>query len=678
MGLRLYGRRLLQPLTNTPHTTTTMSIYIAQKLDSGNKSHSAFQFRGIGGYTQATPSETHIVGNADIREAAYSGYKDNIDIFVLANNLEKRIRLDNEGRKYTPRGIVPLPIGPLVFKVNASLKLTSDQEDRLLASLGQARKEKSGKSTTKFTVLEVTSATFAKIQSFADEDFGVGADEISMKGGFLAITLLQLIHEFLATNMYSAFREGIDETDWARYGEIAMAHERTMPGGAYDSTGLEVDVFTRVGAFKKARLTAIPEEGRTEEQVAELRELHPTTKNNRGVGSTLLRDMIWTATPKRGDPTTNYGPAASCPESSGLVFPYFKGMNAPDALTLKTSITTFFLRCLGEGLADSKKVMQKLRAGTGNLAGTDIGMAIVHILTGIRLTLETQTRLYLVIEDREYRGFILLGYHFSIFDTTRWVPAVSSAQVRSAMQQLNTHSTNLSAVCELLSGLSVTGAEDIEEVDASMILSSADLIREIRRRKIELTEEEEEHANLNLRAIYFGAPYKTATVETITWLLNSLTTDDMPDPQIPQYLYQIKGDYSDRVYRYLLCFGPDAPVPMTQSGGQYSIPQPGKADEIFAPAEGKPLEAIVFYLKAPHVARQDWAGVIKSRTVRMNLKERSGPYKAIFFKTLPSKKVLWDILREVAWKKREVEEKEVPVAKRAKIGSAGELFALFD
>lgn len=653
-----------------------MSLYIAQKINSNNQAHAVFTFRNIKGYTQAAPSAVHIVGLPHIREPAYSGYKDNIDIFILANNTGKSVRLDSEGGLYIPKGFLPISIGPLVFSVNQSLKLTADQEDRLLGQLGNATKEKSGK-VSKFTVPEIGWSTFEKISKFANMDFGTGRKELNMRGADLAFTLSSLIYEFLATNSYAAFR-GDDEYDGEiSYGEFVTPHSSFVKGTGFDEYGRRGYDISSVISRKKIRLMEVDEAMRSEEEKYELA-LWENTKKVRAVGTTSMRDSVWIAHPKRGEPASNFGPAASIPSMPGLIFPYFLGMNSPDPLTFKTSITSFFLRCLGEDLDKAKERMGELRTGATNLAGTDVGMVLAHILTGLRLCLETQSRLYVIIEADEYKGFGLMGWHFSVYDGSRWIDAETQGELKLQMHTLDTHSSNLSYICDELSAMSVIGKEDIEMVDPEKIMCGHDLIDKIRERKIECSGDEEEKMNLALRGMYFGEPYATPTFENIGLFMTAINTDTMPDRESATFLYQIKGDYSDVVYRNLLCFGPEAPVPIGQSGLEFAIPEPKKDDPIFNPKEGKPVDALVFYMKPPHVAKNDWYVLMKRRVVKMNVKERAGPHKAIFFRDPENRGKLWDLVRICAWsKKRLVEEKEMPVAKRAKVATVDDIFGLF-
>jgi hypothetical protein len=653
-----------------------MSVFIAKKLAAQSLGHSSFQIRNIKGYTKAMPSEVFIRGVPNQIEAAYAAYKTHIDVFIGANLGQKALLLTNTGCAVGIKGEPILPVGPFFFQ--SGVNLSADAEERLLTRIDGISKEKVGK-VTKFQIKVGSAETIEKILSFAHPTFSPGNGEMSVQAADLAMHLLFFIRGFLATNQYPAFStpKGAKlPEDFA--GTLWSLHEESggTAGDYIDCRADEVSAYQ--AKRRRLELEAKMEETRTKEEIEIL-----SKEEVRAVKITSHRDAVWKAPVKKGRAESNYGPVGQIPNLPGLVFPYFEGMNAPDPLTLKMSLTLFF-RLLGKDFAECKKRMADFRQYTTTLAGSTLGQEIVHIITGVQLALDTQTRLFVVVEGG-YKGFVLLGAEFAVFDGTRWVESVSAADLRVELSAMDTHSAALRYVCDWMSALAITGEEDVQEVDASSITSAQQLIKQIQRRTVsDEAAEDLENIDAKMKALYFGGGYTDVNVDSLCKFMRDFLNPEIPT--IPTegalFLTKYKMNFEDRFLMHLSRFGPEAPVPMTSNGSEFAVPSPSsKVDPIFDPEDGGvPLQALPFYMKPIITAANDWRGIQKKKVVMLNLKERAGPYKSHFFKDLATKRRLWAEVRKVAFAKREQEEAADAdrLKKKLKVSSQVDVLSLFD
>jgi hypothetical protein len=654
-----------------------MPIYIAKKIQESSFGHAQFQIRNIRGYTQAKPSEVHVTGVPNKYEAAYGAYRTHIDLFIGANLVQKALPLTTSGVNVSFGDSDIRPVGPFSFQ--SGVALSSDSEERLISRIPGISKEKIGK-VTKFTVKSGNFDAVMKILQFASPTFSPGAGVMSVQAAHLAHILLFCIRGFLATNQYPAFSSIRGTTLAEEFAGTIIAAHTECGGTATDSYGwTEEDSSRSLVKRRRTEVEAKMEEARTDEEKQLLE-----TESIRAVKISSLRDAVWRAPVKKGDPKRNYGPVGSVPQLPGIVFPYFHGMNAPDQLSLKMGLN-IFLRLLGKDGTAAKAKFTELRQYCSSLAGSSLGMEIAHMLAGVRIALETQGRLYLVVEG-EYKGFVLLGAEYSVFDGTKWMEEQPAKELRSDLNKMDTHSASLGAVCEFLSALKIEGSDDIEEITVESVASAQALIQEIRKRDLSGDQVGEmlDEINAKMRALYFGGGYTDINADSIHRFMEDLLDEDKPDIPIdgPLFLPSIKMDFGDRLLMHLARFGPEAPVPHSNSGIEYPVPPPSQKDDpIFEPKEGSPLSALPFYAKPIQVAANDWRAIQKKKVVMLNLKERAGPYRSFMFKSIAEKRRLWMGVRAVVHSKRAREQdmaaSQEKVAKKLKVNTEAGVLSLF-
>jgi len=106
-------------------------IYIATTPPNASAAHPAFKQRSISNLTAVQPSTITILGVPHAKELAYTGYKDNIDMFISATNRQQKLRTDAPGAILNfnrPTLSIPMPVIDYI----PMQQLSSDQIEKLL------------------------------------------------------------------------------------------------------------------------------------------------------------------------------------------------------------------------------------------------------------------------------------------------------------------------------------------------------------------------------------------------------------------------------------------------------------------------------------------------------------------------------------------------------------------
>jgi len=116
-----------------------MSVYTSQIVSNSASLHPLYKQRGITRYTHARLSELNFTGIATTTEVAYSAYRCNIDAFLAATLLKKRVNTYDTGYDVITEDVIDVPFGyPPVsfqFKGNAS----EDQLNKFLEKNAESK-----------------------------------------------------------------------------------------------------------------------------------------------------------------------------------------------------------------------------------------------------------------------------------------------------------------------------------------------------------------------------------------------------------------------------------------------------------------------------------------------------------------------------------------------------------
>lgn len=601
-----------------------MSIYLAAQSQNPASTHPLFKQRGLDGLTHAAINQLSIHGRPFLREAAYDGYYRNIDVFLAATNTKTKKPIYTEDAELSMAAIpelIPIKL-PKLFLLPVR-ELSPDQQDSFMHKIRNTEPVKRVQGKTTIFILAKPDIRKAMTYVNTTKEGAITSDNAWTPGMFASMAfIITVITEFLKTNTYPAF---LSETNRGEFdgGEFVISKE---DGRRLKST--KSDDVTRMYGGNGS---IIGGDALFEEEDAEMDD------NALEIEFSTMRKAVFIAKPSPLPLKYNCGSPAEVPKLPGRVFPYFDRMNIPDNYTIRSIISGFFLRNLGDSREAQKGQFKAFKNSWERLSKTPQGGELVHMLVGIKLALETQTRLFLVYRDESYSGFVLLGALWSISVDGKVYDWESAEKVQEQVALMSSHEYAVRTICGWLSKCPVMiGAHSGPPVKVvpGDVPSALDMWNKIKERKLDSTEEDEIKKVLGL--VSYSRSYKEVNVDSLTWLFRSVGNPEEDDitKDDPLYLPPTFALYHDRLFQLLCTFGPDAPSFYNTTGAIYVIPPVGKEDPNNAINQKgeKALPIILVSLKSVQVAVQDLNKVLKDRAIRLNLSERAGRNRNILLK----------------------------------------------
>jgi len=597
-------------------TQFNMSIYLAALSSNPAATHPLFKQRGIEGLTHASINQLGIHGRPFLREAAYDGYIRNIDVFLAATNSDQRkptYTEDAELKMDRINTLIPIEL-PRLFLLPAR-ELTPDQQDTFMHRVRESEpiKQIQGKTTT--FILAKPDIRKAMTYLNASKEGAIASEGTWTPGMFASMAfLVTVITEFLKTNTYPAF---LNENNRGEFdgGEFMLSSE--------DLATARKSMCEEVRCMRGGVDVYMGEDYDDEDEDAIMED------NAVEIGFSTMRKAVLVAKPSPLPLSYNIGSPAEVPKLPGRVFPYFDKMNIPDNYTIRSVVSSFFLRNLGETREAQIGQFKAFKNSWERLSKTKQGGELVHMLVGIRLALETQTRLFLVYRDDCYAGFVLLGALWSVSVDGRMYEWESAEKVQEQVSLMSSHEYAVRIICEELSKLEVMigshagPAVTVVKDDVTSALAMWDKIKE---RKFSVAAEEKVKSVLGL--VSYSRSYREVCAESLAWLFRAVGNPNEfgLEETDPLFLPPTFSMYHDRLFQLLCSFGPDAPSLYNTSGAIYDIPPASKEDpnNVLNQKGEKALPMILVSLKSVQVAVQDLNKVLKDRAVRINLSERAG------------------------------------------------------
>jgi hypothetical protein len=457
---------------------------------------------------------------------------------------------------------------------------------------------------------------------------------------FLGLSFLNAIaSEFIATQTYPAWK---DDDNRRTDEEISQILEMSLRISEAKRVAIE-----KPAASKRARTSTSENSEEDVEMVDQLDEEYRYVLKWDSLGESVL-----TAKPSPLPFTFNFGGPSEVPFMPGLAFPYFDRMMVPDNTTLRDTLSSRFLRCLGDSREEQRRVYGEIKKGLPELTRTQIGQEYLHVFIGIRLALDAQARLFLVRVSDEYAGFVLLGARFSILVDEQWHHAKSPEELKVDVEAMSSHTSSLNTVCELLSKLKIVSGVaklDPQAVDPSSIANGHILWDEIAKR--ELTNEADMDALTDaLRGISFTRSFLIINPANICWAINMITIDKhLPIPHDkPIYVPAAFRLLHERILKVLCCFGPDAFSFQNMSGSKFTITPAGRVDPNEAmgvDGKGKVLPSIIVSIKSVVTCFHDMNKTLNTKAITMNVKERAAKNRCHVFQG-DSRDLIYGKLRE--------------------------------
>jgi len=441
------------------------------------------------------------------------------------------------------------------------------------------------------------------------------------------LLLFNYLNEISAVNSYPAFSRPLTEQDVVH--NFITDSEMVMPLNVEQSSS------------KRRRIIPEPTMEVDEEDVQD-----STGINEASQRVATFKELVPIAKPAPFYPGINFGAVADVPFLPGLVFPYFHGLTTVDFQLIPGIVWTYFLQSFGRDKEAYVRGFKRFEDGQKSWAESTEGLELQHIFFGIKLALETQSRVYFVHTHGRYNGFVMLGEGFSVIAQEKEYGPVSADQVRVELQSISLHDIALKEICELLSNATLGNSRKRRAVTTSSISGYRQLYQEANARKID-GEEKETILRLT-NDLSFPERFWKVSPATIDTLLDVYVNNDGVHPnEAPMYIGSGLLFETSQAYLALSVFGPTAPSFFTIGGEKKDIPDLSRPDPLSAidpETKRQVLPFIPYTMKSMRTAMQDLYKVYKDRAVFILPKERAGPSRTTQF-TGKSRNEIWTSLR---------------------------------
>lgn len=388
-----------------------------------------------------------------------------------------------------------------------------------------------------------------------------------------------------------------------------------------------------------------------------------------------LKEAIVNAKPAPFYPTINFGPVASVPSAPGLVFPYFFQMITPDYQIIPDIMREYFLQTFGQNRGEVISGFQRWAQYSKTWVDSPMGLEMGHIFYGIKLALQSQSRVYFIREHGRYLGFCLLGEGFSIVaQGTEFLPNTPEA-VRDQLSKISFHDNALAEICTILSLCKLENNKR-KSVKPKDIVNNQTLYRECRLRQV--SNDEKESIMKLANDLSFPERYHRPTVENIVGALKIYVDNAGQHPRgSPMYIGSGLLFETEETFLALSVFGPTAPSFFTVGGEKKDIPPPGKPDplsSIDSTTKKQVLPVVPYTMKSIKTAMTDLYKVYKDRAIFVLPRERAGPSRTTQY-TGKARDQMWNGLRDTIGT-REIdasEKKKDPAADKKDVGKGKEV-----
>lgn len=654
-------------------------IYTTVKLGGKEKAPVHFELAGLKNMAPARIHELTLYGVSEAREVAYDGYRSNIDAFIHATLEQKRVAccIDAYG---PPSKNYSLPLSKPGLAFCPARETTLEKLTTLAKKIHKDAEAKAPKKGFPYLLSPEPPKDLELLQLL---DKGMNQNFSPPKGyvppgAFRAILFLEtMICGFLRVNTYPAFVDW--RSEWV--GEF-----RVMLDESSDNYGTRTFSPDRDGDSSKRRSEASNELARkrwksglegmdVDDEGCASWENPDDLTNTYFVHSGV--DQVFMAKPSPFPEGHNIGSVSEVPNLPGLVFPYIEGMLLNDFKTLRSSCVEFFLRNLGETAEACRAAVREMKGDMNSLSLEEYGKCLAHILSGISLALETQTRLFLVFDGSHYRGYCLLGAGFAVYDGSSWHTPVPDEELRRDMAFMDPSEKAISDLFEIFGEMRVTKGDSVPpEFTRDTIRDIHFLADNLKRLSFDHEDGAKHRTKVNdlFRRINFTGGSKFVTIEpsSIHGALLALTkhTDDVP-LSMPTFIPNISVDMHSRAFKVLSKFGPDAISFWNASKGDlFSLAIPEEVTEASGAKRKRkeddalpsPPPEIVVQVKPLQQAILDWETVRKEHAIKMDLKERARDFRCHVIKSDELRKDIWNALLYLKKDQEGKKKRKVPAA----------------
>jgi hypothetical protein len=314
-------------------------------------------------------------------------------------------------------------------------------------------------------------------------------------------------------------------------------------------------------------------------------------------------------------PEVIFGNASQMPSLPGLCFPYFSGMLDADQNFSSAVIREYFLECLGNDVGSILSGHKDIKGALGSLGLTETGKVLQHIFCGVKLAIESQARLYLVIDGSRYLGFTLHGWYFTVsIDGYKHAPFEYPVLV-GHIQLVDEHSVAIANILLKLASMKIDGKKPTKKFlqDQRLVVSKnprllAELIRKFDLSDHEDVEEIEKLAN----KLSFPQRFWDFSAANILQAVDLLLDGTFPNADQPLYIRGGTLTTIDPKLSIFALFGDSGFSFRNPGGSATKVPKDKESDTLYKPYRGKnnkevkPNPTLVVAKKSLGLSVEDW------------------------------------------------------------------------
>jgi len=588
-------------------------VYLSKLAVNGLFSTAAYLARSISNYTVASPGDLAIFGKPSINQIAYDGYTANIEAFIHATCIQKKVYCDRPHYPIDPSHTVTVPI-QLPRTVFALVNKPSSEGEKKMMDAGKEfgiEKRLVGKGHV-YTVEKPTIEFIRKVEKIAQPQCTNITDYSQVRATVHFYWITQCVDLFLATNTYSFKPE--------TYSQEKIAAGAEVPKGnlAYRGTAHWEGGCSKTVSVKTRNITGSWED----RQIVNPDEEH---EYDSGV---YPQSAVYIAKPSPLPASTSFGLPAACPNSKGLHFPYFEGMHHSDVKFTRDIISRLFFRNLGSVAKGPREAYKEIRTEIGPAVTTPECRILNHILYGIDLALGTQTQLFLLYDNGHYYGFNLLGGYFSIW-TGQWIDPVDEAELQATMLRYRSHEASLTDLYRYMKTEAITYVPEYKPKFKTLETSQqvAELLGHV--------DQSVTHANTLEKIeelvgnLVFTGVYRRMNADNLEASIDELLGNSTIAKDLLVYIPKARSGWKSIASPYY------APIGAFGARSFSLIDRGGKANEVVLSSdvfvtkleegdkETKKRTSLPFFEKPYHECVADWAKVVQTGKAKVNFQERA-------------------------------------------------------
>jgi hypothetical protein len=575
------------------------------------------------------------VGLPHVRQLAYGGYVYNLNAFMYATAVQRRVSCAHQFFAPTipTSSLFQVPI-PSIFVAPKKATKTDEEKTAFAKQVGSAELSKFGQRD----VYIIHSPTLEAIMKLPFKDIDVNCPSppngTSILGFRSLLTTLKIITLFLSTHTYPAFLS--EETSTCAHEYDIMVINSLATKANNDFRYVE-DLKSR---YEQLGVGSIDLESDTELLEGTL--LPETPEWNH-----MLKDAVIVAKPAPFRPSINFGSPSELPSMPGYIFEYFLGCYIPDTAFVSSMMAECFFHSLGDTKEKASAGYVSWVNGYEKWYKTDAGRIIGHIFLGIKLALQSQSRLFLLTPNGKYTGFALLGHKFSISICGKVIGPDTAEVVRSSAISLDIHSKALEQICKIISMMASKKDSKLTVVKPESVKSMRQLVEEFNKRNEIDDDDDWGIIEKQWNHVNFEERFWPLTHDRIADAIRLIFSNDEISGDLPMFLPAKLIYVRTRITRVLSVFGSMAPSFIDQRGTDIDIPVEGGLDAgaVIDPSSGKrALEVILVSGKRLEAAVDDFHNMVKKRRIRQNFAERAAGFRTMKFNG-DARDLLWNALK---------------------------------